>query len=90
MKTQQVKTSMEQIVHALIKGFVLQNFGRAPKYVYLPVDLFDHFTDIIEDQFRAAGMPAHLLDDAFEYVYMGVRVLECRTNDIIVSEELLP
>jgi hypothetical protein len=44
----------------------------------------------MEDQFRAAGMLAHLLDDAFEYAYMGVRVLECRTNDIIVSEELLP
>ena len=90
MNTRPVKSSLEQVVRLFLRSFELQNFGVKPKYVYLPVDLYDHFTDVIEDQFRAAGVPEHALNQAFRYFYQGVEVLECRTNDILVTAELLP
>ena len=90
MTTQPIKTSMEQVVRILIRNFEVMNFGKKAKYVYLPVDLYDHFTDVIEDDFRRAGVPEHALDQAFRYFYLNVEVLEARTTDIIVTDELLP
>jgi hypothetical protein len=90
MKSNAIKTDMEQIVRIFIRNFEVLNFGRKAKYVYLPTDLYDHFTDMIEDQFRAAGVPEHVFDEAFRYFYLGTEVLEARTNDIIITDELLP
>jgi hypothetical protein len=90
MTTRPIKSDLEQQVRLLIRAFVLQNFSAKPKYIYLPVDLYDHFTDVIEDRFRANGVPEHALDQAFRYFYDNVEVLQARTNDIIVTDELLP
>jgi len=90
MKSNAIKTDMEQIVRIFIRNFEVLNFGRKAKYIYLPTDLYDHFTDRLEDKFRACGVPEHVFDTAFSYSYLGVEVLEARTNDIIVTDELLP
>lgn len=90
MTTQPIKTSMEQVVRILIRNFEVMNFGSKAKYIYLPTDLYDHFTDYIEDQFRGQGTPEHVLDQMFRYFYLNVEVLNARTNDIIVTDELLP
>jgi hypothetical protein len=85
-----VKTDMESLVRILIRNFEVLNFGAKAKYIYLPTDLYDHFTDFIEDQFRGSGVPEHALDQMFRHFYLNVEVLNARTNDIIVTDELLP
>jgi hypothetical protein len=90
MNTRPVKTDLQQVVRLFMRAFTLQNFGAQPSYIYLPTDLYDHFTDIIEDNFRKAGVPEHALDQCFRYFYHGVEVLQSRTGDIIVTDELLP
>lgn len=94
MTTRPVKTDMESLVRILIRNFEVLNFGVKAKYIYLPTDLYDHFTDFIEDQFKTAalycGTPAPDFDQAFSYHYLNVEVLNARTNDIIVTDELLP
>lgn len=94
MNSRTVKTDFEQVVRTLLHSFTLINFGVQPKYIYLPTDLYDHFTDHIEDELlracRLTGTPEPNLDEAFRYFYQGAEVLEARTNDILVTAELLP
>lgn len=90
MNTRPVKTDMQQVVRLFLRAFTLQNFGAKPSYIYLPLDLYDYFTDYIEDQARKAGVPEHALDQCFRYFYHGVEILRARTDDIIVTDELLP
>lgn len=90
MKTNAIKTDMEQLVRILIRNFEVMNFGRKARYIYLPTDLYNHFTDRIEDQFRKDGLLEHALDAIFRHFYHGVEVVHARTNDIIVTDELLP
>lgn len=89
MMTRPLKTDMLSIVRGLIFSFHQHNFDTA-RYVYLPIDLFDHMVDRIEDEFRSMGMPEHVLDEAVRYWYLNVEVLPSRTNDIVVSAEPLP
>jgi hypothetical protein len=35
-------------------------------------------------------VPEHALDEMFRHFYLNVEVLNARTNDIIVTDELLP
>lgn len=90
MTTRPIKTSMEQLVRILIRNYEVQNFGKRAKYIYLPPDLYDHFTDVIEDHFRRMGVDESVFDDAYQYFYDSIEVLQCRTIDIIVTDELLP
>jgi hypothetical protein len=90
VQTRPFKTNIGQLVRTFIRSFELMNFGKRATYIYLPADLYDHFTDVIEDEFRAAGVPEHALDQFFRYFYLGIEVLKSRTNDIIVTDELLP
>jgi hypothetical protein len=90
MTTRPVKTDMESLVRILIRNFEVLNFGAKAKYIYLPTDLYNHFTDFIEDQFRKVRLQEHVLDEMFRHFYLNVEVLNARTNDIIVTDELLP
>lgn len=82
--------SVPQLVQALQRGFIEQNFGIMPEHLYLPVDLHNLVTDYIEEQFRLGGVPEHLIDQMSGYQMHGMKLHVIQGFNSIATRDELP
>jgi hypothetical protein len=80
--------SVIQLVQLLKRGYEHQNHGIQPEHLYVPTDMYDMIVDHIDDTLIGGGLPAELLDRAFNYSVLGMK-LHSRHGDIVVSREEL-